>query len=299
MILTYSPLAGASDALGIGDLAFDQSHMQTFVELEKLCDHVDAITAMPVQFPLAAETEEHLRCHGLRTSNGVVAQSVFVIADNRLVMIEMRGGAVDALASSRADEPMPYLHYSVFDRGRLFADIVSDTVWLLHEDALHPNLFTWSNPYMDVLGGNGPVYETNARLPGFVQFGATLTKLRPLFEAHCPIMNVEIIDQIWLPNGPASQTQINCFGLEYAGFPRKIEAVFGDGRLELLWILTAKPEESRVREALISAFGQPDKVEAQWDIFDGGQIALRKDKPEILAISDELIPHYFKSLETE
>jgi len=295
----FSSVAGATDQLGIGDLEFGQTREQTLGVLEALCDHVDAITATPVQFPLASQSEEHLRCRGLKANYGTIEQSVFLIADSSLAMIEMRGGAINAFVSSRSEEPQSYLHYSILDKGQLFADHKLDAVWLLHEDALHPNLFTWANPFLNADDETRPVYDSSARLPDFMKFGATLDELRPEFEAHCPIMNVEINDRVWLETEPTTQTQVNCFGIEYAGFPRKIEAVFGDSRLELLWILTAKPEEGRVREALVSAFGQPDKVDTDWDIFDDGQIALRKDKPEILAISRELIPHYFETLEAE
>lgn len=68
--------------------------------------------------------------------------------------------------------------------------------------------------------------------------------------------------------------------------------VFGDGVLELVWILTAKPEEERVRQALIDVYGPPEHRSANWDVFARGQIALRKDKPEVLAISERLVPFY-------
>jgi len=47
---------------------------------------------------------------------------------------------------------------------------------------------------------------------------------------------------------PNAQFQIDCFGVEYAGFPRKIEARFGDDRLNTVWILTGSGEEDRLRK---------------------------------------------------
>ena len=74
----------------------------------------------------------------------------------------------------------------------------------------------------------------------------------------------------------------------------KIEAlavpIFGDGVLELAWILTGKEEEDRVRQALIKAYGQPELVTDTWEAFKGWQIALRKDKPEVLVLSENLAP---------
>ncbi|MDH3245129.1 MAG: hypothetical protein OEM26_10980 [Saprospiraceae bacterium] len=79
--------------------------------------------------------------------------------------------------------------------------------------------------------------------------------------------------------------QVNCFGVEYAGFPRKIEAQFKDNELALLWILTGKQEEDRVRQALIAAFGDPIYVSENWEAFRNWQVVLRKDKPEVLVSS--------------
>ena len=287
-------VANTSKVIGIDTLELGQHRADVINVLERLCDRIDPVSATPVQFPLAAEKEEHIRCFGLNADNGVIEKSVFLMADDTLAMIELRGGAVDAFLNSRNESPMPYLHFSILDQGRLFADTAEDAVWLLSADSLHPNLFTWSNPFLESVDSNGPQYEQSARLPGFLAFGASLDVLRPQFEVHCPTMNVEVSDTPWLPNQPSTQTQVNCFGLEYAGFPRKIEAVFGDGQLKLMWILTAKPEEGRVRKALIEEFNQPEMTNDKWEVFDDGQIALRKDKPEILAISQDLVPHYIE-----
>ena len=73
---------------------------------------------------------------------------------------------------------------------------------------------------------------------------------------------------------------------------RKIEAVFGDGVLQLAWILTGKGEEDRVRSRLQTAFGEAQVVRDDYELFDDGRVALRKDKPEVLLLADELVPLY-------
>jgi hypothetical protein len=87
---------------------------------------------------------------------------------------------------------------------------------------------------------------------------------------------------------PNAQIQINCFGVDYLGFPRKIEARFGDNKLNVVWILTGKGEEDRIREALIKQYGKPIFVTADWEIFDNWQVGLRKDKPEVLLMEQQL-----------
>lgn len=51
------------------------------------------------------------------------------------------------------------------------------------------------------------------------------------------------------------------YGYDYAGFLRKIEAVFGDGILQVVWILTGKGEEDRLRQSLVKEFGTAQSQE--------------------------------------
>ena len=88
------------------------------------------------------------------------------------------------------------------------------------------------------------------------------------------------------------QHQLDCYGYEFAGFPRKIEAVFGDGVLQQAWILTGKGEEERVRRALVEAWGEATYIDDDWEIFGDGTVMLRKDKPEVLMLSPGLAPLY-------
>ena len=96
-----------------------------------------------------------------------------------------------------------------------------------------------------------------------------------------------------------TSAQVNCFGIEYAGFPRKIEARFGDGGLELLWILTAKGEESRIAASLQEAYGKPVFENQEWAVFKNWEVSLRKDKPEVLVLPPEGAKSHRESLIAE
>lgn len=259
--------------------------------LDASCASLSVKNTNPVQFPLAMEREQHFLCNGLKIDAQTIDSSVFVVADDALQLIEMRGG-VGAWLDAREDQPAPYLGYAVYENGKLFVDAEKDVLWVLSKAALHPNLFTWSNPYLDDPDGPAPRYNASAALPSFIKFGEDLENLKAQFEAACPIMNIQEIERIWLPHEPKTQTQVNCFGYEYAGFPRKFEIVFGDGKLELVWILTGKQEEDRVRQALIKEFGAFENPTSDWEVSNDRQIGLRKDKPEVLAISKKLVPFY-------
>lgn len=289
-VLLIGALSGSSGAAGergvIAGLAWDDAGSLVLVKLQDICRELHIQAAASVRFPLAEHTEQHVTCVDLELPAGQIASAVLVLADDRLKMVEAKGGAVQTLLGDRTDAS-PYPGWQVFDGGERFADPESDTVWLLSEEALHPHLFLWPGPDPDKATD-----AVSASLPDFIQFGSKLESSTPLFEASCPAMAIREIEDIWLPHGPRMQTQIDCLGVDFAGYPRKLEAVFGDGVLELVWILTAKPEEERVRQALVDAHGPPSQVSASWEVFEGGRIALRKDVPEVLAISDRLVPYY-------
>ena len=80
-----------------------------------------------------------------------------------------------------------------------------------------------------------------------------MDEIKPVLESNSDFINIEELDG----SDPNAQLQINCFGINYFGFPRKIEARFGDDKLNVVWILTAKGEEDRKRKALTHQYGKP------------------------------------------
>lgn len=293
-LLGSAPRAEAGLAEALPGLAFGSSEERVRVWAVRSCDAWEVrVTSRPT-FPLAAKSEAHVVCFGLPVGKAKVSEAAFTFADGRLVLFEARGGAVEALTASIREEPQSYLHYRAYFQEQVVADVAEDAVWFLTPESLHLNLFTWSNP---ALRGAAPP-KPSAALPDLLQFGGRLETLFPLFEEQCALAVQRVIAEPWLPSEPEEQVQIDCFGFDYAGFPRKIEAVFGDGELQLVWILTGKGEEARLRQALEKAFGEPEYVGKDWEAFQGWRVALRKDKPEILALSQELAPLYKKTYET-
>ncbi len=257
--------------------------------LESVCTVTRTVSVYPPSFPLAQEQEQHLICNGYSTAAGDVQAVAFTFADNKLVMLHADGNAAAALLALAKEPQQTYLHFVVSFTEGLVVDKAADQAWVLSPEALHAQLFQWPNPY--VKSGAEPRYFAAAVTPDVLQFGSRLEDLKPLFEKRCRFVYLDTYD-VWLLNQPNVQQQIDCFGYEFAGFPRKIEAVFGDGILEQAWILTGKGEEARVRKALIEAFGAPVHVDDNWEIFDDNHVMLRKDKPEVLMLSDDLAPLY-------
>jgi hypothetical protein len=149
---------------------------------------------------------------------------------------------------------------------------------------MHTNLFTWKNPYLTPGYTAIKAASSSSQIPSFLKMGGPLDSLRQVLNANSNFTNTEELDG----KDPNAQIQINCFGVPYLGFPRKVEARFGDDKLNGVWILTAKGEEGRIRQALTAEFGPPNFLNNDWEVFNNWQVALRKDKPEVLLIEQQL-----------
>jgi hypothetical protein len=125
-------------------------------------------------------------------------------------------------------------------------------------------------------------------IPAEIVFGAALDDVEASLQDRCTLHSVEDIDEAWLETAPAVQRQINCYGYEIAGYPRKLEFVFGDDRLEQMWLLFGPADIDRLRRELTARFGAAIHVDDTYEVFDDWRIALRKDKSEILMGSDAL-----------
>jgi len=204
--------------------------------------------------------------------------------------------SVPALQKVLGETKSMYLDMNIFHNGTYWLDENHARLIWLHDDAKHPNLFSWHNPYLTT--SNIQTQTASVEIPDLFDFDSDLEKLKPLFAEQCDQIQQEHHEEAWLLNKPEVQIQINCFGYMFGGFERKFEAVFGDGRLQLIWILTAKAEEPRLRELLVKRWGEPETNTANWEVYAKGRISLRKDKPEMLVLSDQMIPLYRNELES-
>ncbi|WP_299536856.1 hypothetical protein [Ulvibacterium sp.] len=279
IIIGLSPWDGSAQ---IGEL-FGEIKMSDNLEtvkksLEKLCVSMQEIKVdtEAVTFPLAQFTEQHLVCSDCsRYGYYFFDKVVFTFSDGQLSFISAKGEGVSKI--SDIEFYQGYKFYTGKDN--MIINEKESEAFFLTEEGLHPNLFAWKNPYLGT-APEIPKYKASGNIPEVFEFGALLRELEPRLKAV-----TTLLDKREFPNG---ETQLNCFGMEYAGFPRKIEAKFNtEDELYLLWILTAKQEEGRVKKALIKAYGTPIFVNDTWVVFHDWQISLRKDKPEILVLSKE------------
>jgi hypothetical protein len=82
--------------------------------------------------------------------------------------------------------------------------------------------------------------------------------------------------------------------MEYAGFHRKFEVRFENKKLRKVWILSGKEEENRIQEKLTIEYGNSIFENNNWVVFNNWTVLLRKDKLEVLLITEELSLKYKK-----
>lgn len=277
------------------ETVFNNVHFEESLETvqEKVKEISEATRTISIDapvFPLAKNKEDHLVGTNVKVPGGTIEKVIFTFADNKLTYIESRGKAVKSLIDTRTDTARAYLGYQVYFSDRVFAHVEKDAVWILTEAATHPNLFTWENPYLTSENSDPVSYKSSGKIPDFIEMGGNIDELAPNFEVESTLMNREDLDG----SDPNAQIQINCFGIEYAGFPRKMEARFGDNKLNVVWILTGKGEEERIRQKLIANYGVPIFKNDDWEIYNDWQIGHRLDKPEVLLLTKELGQYYKK-----
>lgn len=263
---------------------------QTMAEVgDRLQDHASSrrIETAPARLPIAQESQARILVDELVLKDGSVIEEVaFVFGDDALSMIEAHGGATDAMSSLVASEGTEYGPWVAHVAERIVMNRDEDRAWVLSDDALHPHLFLNGATGFD----GEEVIDPSAARPAAFRFGTRYEELEDELLALAPLHQLRTEDQPWLPTQPAEQTQLNLFGVEFAGAARKAEVVFGDGKLELVWILTGAAEEERVREALVAEYGEPVFVNEVFEAFEDWTVALRKDKPEVLMVADHLAP---------
>ena len=266
------------------DIRLNQSLQVVTQKLSEISESSTIISIDETNFPLAISKEEHLVCSQVKTDNGIINSVVFTFADDKLKYIEARGNARKTLTRTLTDTTRTYLDYDVYVALKLFLKQKEDAAWILTQEGMHTGLFAWENPYIHLGYKNETKSKSSSQIPIFIKMGASLDELKPVLEANSNFTNTEKLDG----TDPNAQTQINCFGVDYLGFPRKIEARFGNNILNVVWLLTGKEEEDRIRKALTNQYGKPIFVNDVWEVFNNWQVALRKDKPEVLLMEKKI-----------
>lgn len=288
------PPASADTVLPMPVLALGSALSSSLDDLQRICIRLERFAGPSPRLPTTYDDEAFLTC---QMSDGMIG---LAYSDDALVLVQLRGTPlverlttqIEAAGIEIDDASVPYAGLDIFPSPALAVDPEGGRAWLLSPAHLHAHLFLFDQFELDVdaaLSSQGADGQgvADALLPEGLEVGSELAVVRTVLSEHCPVYDERSISPPTLPGDLRSQVQIDCFGLNVAGFPRKAEFVFGDGRLDLIWILTGEEEQGRMRAYLSERYGQPVR-ETETYIVWGDGLVLRKDVPEVLMASPDV-----------
>jgi len=281
-----NPARSQESPLGPLQLGMDPAAVEALLQSQGLT--AETFVPETLSFPQAGETESHWVVRSFQAGGRGLERLALVFADGKLVFIEGTGGVTALLDAFPDAAYQEYEAYRFYEEWSMVANTAADRFWQLTPEGMHLNLFAWEHPLLD--GSPWQANPAGVEVPEFLEMGASLEQLEPRLEAASTFIIREELDG----SDPNAQLQLNCYGIPYAGFARKAEARFGDGHLNVVWLLTAKAEEDRIRRQLRTTYGDPVFVSDDWEAYQNWQVFLRKDKPEVLLLTPELGQYYKK-----
>lgn len=254
--------------------------------IEAACDRVTRIEVTGTQFPAASSSEVHLRCESLTLADGRPAgDAVFTFADDGLVLIDTRGGADNLRPENIVPVAEPG-EFQVYLPHKIIVNTSNNSASLFDDFAIMPVAMYWENPAWTSDEVSAPMDEFF--LPTEIVFGALQSDMETELQDVCPLVLGRPIEEVWLATNPAVQFQIDCYGYEIGGYPRKLEFVFGNTKLQQVWLMFGVADIPRLREFLTENYGAAISIDEKYEIFDDWRLALRKDIPEIRMVSNEI-----------
>ena len=136
------------------------------------------------------------------------------------------------------------------------------------------------------------IQSQSVEKPKIFIFGETketiLQKIKPL----CTSTEYRDNEPLQLPTAKKMQSQLDCEGFMYAGKPRKVELVFADEILDMVWILTDEAEEQKFITRFKEMYGEPTHIVEDATFFLSHGVAVRNKPHEVLFISERLKKPY-------
>lgn len=135
--------------------------------------------------------------------------------------------------------------------------------------------------------------------PDYLAFGASVSEVESLLSSRCSSLNTRSILPITAPLAEESQMQIDCEGFRYGGAERKMELVFQDDQLDIVWILIGEEEISVFNQKFTEEFGEPTFEIDFGTVFLQANAAVRIQPPEVLFASTRQVEAMLQQLESE
>ena len=270
------------------DIQFGDSFLKAQKNICKLSKKIQVVDVSNPSFPLSKDKEKHLIASKVKGKYGILKKVVFTFTDDKLSFIQAKGNVIKSIGTKAKRDPHSFLNYQIYNSGLLYINPKTDVASFLTAKSLHLNLYTWTNPYLN--SNTETNYNSSVKIPSFIKMGYKSESILAIIKESISLVDVKYLGK----KNSIEKTQINAFGIEYAGFPRKFEIRFENNRLSKVWILTGKEEESRIRKKLTQEFGRSIFENDDWVVFNNWTVLLRKNKPEIFLITQELGLKYKK-----
>ena len=121
--------------------------------------------------------------------------------------------------------------------------------------------------------------------PEVFSFGSTVASMQARLAPLCASLRLKVVLPITAPLAKDSQHQLDCEGFVYAGKPRKLELVFQDDRLDLVWILIPEAERASMVQAFTARYGAPSFEIPFGAIYLQVNAAVRQQPSEVMFAS--------------
>lgn len=128
--------------------------------------------------------------------------------------------------------------------------------------------------------------------PKVFEFGSSMAQIKSQIGGLSEDLVERMDEPMQLPTAKNAQSQLDVSGFEYAGKKRKVELLFADDALDLIWILTEAEEEATFIESFKVLYGEPTHITKEVTFFLDDGVGVRSNPPEILFISDRLKEPY-------
>lgn len=288
LLLLASQISNAQVSTILNDIELSDSIDEIEKKLNKISNKVAIYRIFTPSFPLSNYKEEHLVASKVNTKNGVIDKIVFTFSDDKLSYIQAKGNVSKEFNKKVKNALVNYLDFKVYNSDSLHIKLEADITWILSPESVHLNLFTWDNPYLKCDQPDEIKYIQSVKIPSFIQMGKSKKVLLAYLKDNSVLNYVEKLEKTDFN----TKAQINFWGVEFAGFPRKFEARFENDKLNMVWIITGKGEENSLRKKLTNKYGKASFINKDWEVYNNWTVLLRKDKPEILLLSKDLGEKY-------
>lgn len=128
--------------------------------------------------------------------------------------------------------------------------------------------------------------------PQEIVYGASVEETKSRLEKRCDRMNVRTFDPPKVPLAKISHSQIDCFGFDFMGEPRKAEFVFVDGKLQFTWVMVDADDQERIIAAMRKHYKADGLSNKAAIAFPEHRTAWRFEPPEVLFYSEEVAPAF-------